>query len=71
MAFAIGEVGIERDATQVLFDAPPIIESRHREGGPTRAYELAITNDPSIRTRRFCRSGWSSLRYLRSIRSRR
>ncbi len=48
MAFAIGEVGIERDATQVLFDAPPIIKDRHLEGGPTTAFELAITNDPCV-----------------------
>ena len=48
MAFALGEVGIERDATQVLFDAPPIIEHRHREGGPTTAFELAITNTPCV-----------------------
>jgi hypothetical protein len=48
MAFAIGEVGIERGATQVLFDVPPIIEQRHREGGPTTAYELAITNNPCV-----------------------
>ena len=48
MAFAIGEVGIERDATQVLFDVPPIIEDRHREGGPTTSFELAITNDPCV-----------------------
>jgi len=48
MAFAIGEVGIERGATQVLFDAPPIIEERHREGGPSTSYELAITNNPCV-----------------------
>lgn len=48
MAFAIGEVGIERGATQVLFLAPPIIEDRHVEGGPTRAFELAITNNPCV-----------------------
>jgi hypothetical protein len=48
MAFAIGEVGIERDSTQVLFDAPPIIKERHREGGPTTAFALAITNDPCV-----------------------
>jgi hypothetical protein len=48
MAFAIGEVGIERDTTQVLFDAPPIIEDRHAEGGPSRVYELAITNNPCV-----------------------
>jgi hypothetical protein len=48
MAFAIGEVGIERGGTQVLFGAPPIIEDRHREGGPTTAFELAITNDPCV-----------------------
>jgi hypothetical protein len=48
MAFAIGEVGIERGATQVLFDAPPIIKDRHREGGPTTSFELAITNDPCV-----------------------
>ena len=48
MAFALAEVGIERDTTQVLFDAPPIIKQRHREGGPTRAYELAITNAPCV-----------------------
>lgn len=48
MAFAIGEVGIERGATQVLFATPPIIERRHREGGPTTAYELAITNNPCV-----------------------
>jgi len=48
VAFAIGEVGIERDATQVLFDAPPILESRHEEGGPSTAYELAITNNPCV-----------------------
>ena len=48
MAFAIGEVGIERGGTQVLFDAPPIIEDRHLEGGPTTSFELAITNDPCV-----------------------
>ena len=48
MAFALGEVGIERGATQVLFDAPPIIEDRHKEGGPTRVYEIAITNNPCV-----------------------
>jgi hypothetical protein len=48
MAFAIGEVGIERGATQVLFDAPPIIEDRHLEGGPSRVYEIAITNNPCV-----------------------
>ncbi len=48
MAFALAEVGIERDATQVLFDAPPIIEDRHKEGGPTTSFELAITNDPCV-----------------------
>jgi hypothetical protein len=48
VAFAIGEVGIERGATQVLFDAPPIVESRHLEGGPARTYELAITNNPCV-----------------------
>ena len=46
MAFLIGEVGIERGATKVLFDAPPIIENRHREGGPSIVYELAINNTP-------------------------
>jgi hypothetical protein len=48
MAFAIGEVGIERNGTQVLFNAPPIIEERHAEGGPARAHELAITNNPCV-----------------------
>ena len=48
MAFAIGEVGIERGGTQVLFDAPPIIRQRHREGGPSTSYELAITNNPCV-----------------------
>lgn len=48
MAFALDEVGIERGATQVLFDAPPIIENRHAEGGPSRAYEIAITNEPCV-----------------------
>jgi len=48
MAFAIGAVGIERGGTQVLFDAPPIIEDRNREGGPTTAFELAITNNPCV-----------------------
>ena len=48
MAFTEAQVGIERSATQVLFDAPPIIEDRDREGGPTTAYELAITNNPCV-----------------------
>ena len=48
MAFELAEVGIERDTTQVLFDAPPIIEDRHLEGGPSRSYELAITNNPCV-----------------------
>ena len=48
MAFELAEVGIERDTTQVLFDAPPIIEDRHKEGGPSRSYELAITNNPCV-----------------------
>ena len=43
MAFAIGEVGIERGATQVLFDV-----ERHKEGGPSTSYELAITNNPCV-----------------------
>lgn len=46
MAFLINEVGIERGATQVLFDAPPIIMDRHLEGGPSVAYALAISNKP-------------------------
>ena len=48
VAFELAEVGIERGATQVLFDAPPIIEDRQAEGGPSRAYELAITNNPCV-----------------------
>jgi hypothetical protein len=48
MAFTDAQVGIERGATQVLFATPPIIEDRHNEGGPTRAYELAITNNPCV-----------------------
>jgi hypothetical protein len=48
VAFALDEVGIERGATQVLFDAPPIIEQRHAEGGPSRTYELSITNEPCV-----------------------
>ena len=48
MAFAIGEVGIERDTTQVLFAAPPIIEDRHMEGGPAVSYELSIANTPCV-----------------------
>lgn len=48
MAFTESQVGIERDATQVLFDAPPIIMDRHMEGGPARSYEIAITNSPCV-----------------------
>jgi hypothetical protein len=48
MAFLLSEVGIERGATKVTFNAPPIIEERHREGGPSRVYELSINNNPVV-----------------------
>lgn len=48
MAFAIDEVGIENSTTQVLFDAPPIIEDRHAEGGPGVAQERSIDNTPVV-----------------------
>lgn len=46
MAFLLSEVGIERGATKVTFNAPPIIEQRHAEGGPAIVYDLAISNNP-------------------------
>jgi hypothetical protein len=48
VAFTNDQYGIERGATQVLFNTPPIIEERHAEGGPSRTYELAITNEPCV-----------------------
>lgn len=48
MAFLLNEVGIERGATKLLFSSPPIIEERHREGGPSVAYELSIDNTPVV-----------------------
>ena len=46
MAFNLDEVGIERDTTQVLFNAPPIIEDRHAESGQDTIYEVAIPGNP-------------------------
>ena len=46
MAFNILETGIERGGTQVLFDDPPIILSRHEEGGPDRVHEVSIPGTP-------------------------
>lgn len=46
MAFTINQTGIERGATQLLFPDPPIILSRHMEGGPDRVYDLAINGKP-------------------------
>jgi len=48
VAFLLSEVGIERGATKLLLDAPPIIEERHMEGGPSRGYELSIDNTPVV-----------------------
>jgi hypothetical protein len=48
VAFLLSEVGIERGATKVVFNTPPIIEERHREGGPSRAFELSINNNPVV-----------------------
>ena len=42
MAFNLSDVGIERGATQVLFDHPPIIEERHAESAQDTSYEIAI-----------------------------
>jgi len=46
MAFNLADVGIERGATQVLFNAPPIIEQRHAESNQDTSYEIAITGKP-------------------------
>lgn len=46
MAFLIGDVGIERGATQLLFSHPPIIEMRHAESGQDTIYEVAVPGNP-------------------------
>lgn len=48
MAFSINQVGISGGAETLLLDAPPIIEERHREGGPSRVYELSLANTPVV-----------------------
>jgi hypothetical protein len=46
MAFNLSEVGIERGATQVLFNTPPIIDERHAESHQSTAYEIALPGNP-------------------------
>ena len=46
MAFNLPDVGIERDTTQVLFDAPPIIVERHKESGQDTVYEISVPGSP-------------------------
>ena len=46
MAFLIGDVGIERGVTQVLFDHPPIIVERHGESGQDTIFEVAVPGNP-------------------------
>ena len=48
MTFNLADVGIERDATQVLFNAPPIITDRHEESGQSTIYEIALPGNPVV-----------------------
>lgn len=46
MALGINDTGIYRGATELAFPDPPIILSRHEEGGPDRVYDIALPGNP-------------------------
>jgi cobalamin biosynthesis protein CbiG len=46
MSFTNDQVGVERGATQVLFDREPRILDRFQEGGPVRAATESLTGSP-------------------------
>lgn len=48
MAFAAGTTGIERGATQLLFDHAPKLVNRHGEGGPDRVVAVSVTRNPIV-----------------------
>jgi hypothetical protein len=48
MAFAAGTTGIERGATQLLFDHAPKVVNRHGEGGPDRVVKVSIPRNPIV-----------------------
>lgn len=48
VAFTINQTGIERGATQLIFNDPPILVKRHEEAAPDAAYELSLTGTPVV-----------------------
>lgn len=46
MTLGINDTGIYRGATELVFPDPPIILTRHLEGGPDRVYDLTLPGIP-------------------------
>ena len=48
MSFSAGQTGIYRDAVAVLFPCEPMVLSRYREGGVSRAVEVSLPGTPIV-----------------------
>jgi len=48
MSFEEGETGIERGATQLLFDFPPTVLKRYANAGLRRVLEVSLANTPIV-----------------------